>query len=152
MRITNEGHKAHLRIESLLHQWAEAVRHNETAAIWRNHHPSARIFDALLPFQYPDLQSYRDNWDSWQPPFIEPPLFEFIDLQIHAGDTVAFAHCVLHCKGILKDGRELDDRVRATFGFIHCEGRWLINHQHISLPVRVEAVDESTSDSRTGAL
>ncbi|SFD09551.1 hypothetical protein SAMN05660479_03132 [Microbulbifer thermotolerans] len=129
MRITNEGHKAHLRIESLLHQWAEAVRHNETAAIWRNHHPSARIFDALPPFQYPDLQSYRDNWDSWQPPFIEPPLFEFIDLQIHAGDTVAFAHCVLHCKGILKGG-----------------GNWMIAcAQHLALYIAKDAGLSTTS-------
>lgn len=135
MKTVTTGQTTEQQITALLQQWTEAVRHNDKASIWRNHDPQARIFDALPPIQYPDLQAYQDNWDSWQPPFAEPPRFEFTGLQICAGTQVAFAHGLLRCTGRLKDGTELDDQVRATFGFVRRDGRWLFTHQHISMPL-----------------
>ncbi|HSS96238.1 MAG TPA: nuclear transport factor 2 family protein, partial [Terriglobales bacterium] len=52
-----------------------------------------------------------------------------------ASGDVAAAYMLHRTSGILKDGREVGFWVRATLGCQRLNQRWLITHEHISLPV-----------------
>jgi len=122
-------------IRSLLKRWAEATRLDRQDEILSNHAPDALIFDVLPPMKYEGTAAYRKSWAEWQPETVGPGKFGLHDLAVTAGREVAFAHCLIHCGGTRPDGTTFEDWVRATLCLRKLAGRWLITHQHISMPV-----------------
>lgn len=122
-------------IELILSQWVEATRHDQKDLILVNHLPEAVIFDVLAPLQFQGILAYRKSFESWQPPFEIPCLFELSELTVKAEDEIGFAHCLINCGGKLPDGKEVRDTVRATFCFEKTDGSWRFTHHHISSPM-----------------
>jgi len=102
-----------------------------------NHAPNVLIFDVLPPLKYEGAAAYRKSWEEWQPETAGPGIFEFLDLKVTADSEVGFAHAIIHCGGKHPDGSSFEDTVRATFCLQKIRDRWLIVHQHISMPIGV---------------
>jgi ketosteroid isomerase-like protein len=126
-------------IRELLTTWANATRLGKQDEVLVSHAVDVTIFDVLPPLKYAGAEAYRKSWDEWQPTVKEPGLFEIHDLNITAGQDVAFAYCLIHCGGTQPNGRTFEDWVRATFCLCKLEGKWLITHQHISMPMAKQA-------------
>lgn len=112
------------QIRSVLDAWAQAVRNVDMPAILANHADDMVMFDVPVPLQSRGMDAYRKTWDL----FFEyssggPDSFNLIEVEITAGDTVAFAH------GILGIGKS---RLRLTVGLRKENGKWLIAHEHHS--------------------
>jgi len=122
-------------IRELLEKWARATRLGRQDEVLANHAPDVTIFDVLPPLKYESADAYRKSWDEWQPATEGPGLFEIHDLKVTAGDDLAFAHGLIHCGGTKPDGGTFQDWVRATFCLRQVEGKWLITHQHIGVPM-----------------
>ena len=71
------------------------------------------------------------------PPFAafqaKPVDFYISDVEITVGGEVAFATAIGRC-GDLSSGKKVDLAFRLTLGFRKQEGRWLIAHEHHSIP------------------
>ena len=52
---------------------------------------------------------------------------------------MAFAHSLNRITGALKNGNRTDFWLRATTGFRKFNGDWLITHDHVSVPLDLEA-------------
>lgn len=131
---TTESTAAEEKIRGVLDQWAAATRTGAQDRILANHDPDVVIYDVLPPMKYVGAAAYRESWDEWQPETEDEITFALHDLEISAGQDVAFAHGLLHCGGTTVDGTEFEDRVRATFCLRRHGERWLVAHQHISAP------------------
>lgn len=117
-------------IRELINDWAKATREGNNDAVLSNHAADVLIFDVLAPLQYKSAKEYRKSWDEWHPELSAESVFDIHDLNITAGETVAFAHCLIEC------GKTPNlDWVRATFCLRKTDGKWLVTHQHISMPV-----------------
>lgn len=125
---------AEAEVKAVLEAWTAATRENRRDDILRNHADDLVIFDVLLPLRYDSAAAYRAGWDDWQPDTRGGMVFELEDLRIHTGSDVAFAYGNLRCGGTLADGRTFSDLVRATFCLCRRDGRWVIQHQHVSKP------------------
>ncbi|MDA0835450.1 MAG: nuclear transport factor 2 family protein [Planctomycetota bacterium] len=123
-----------IAIHKLLTEWTDATREGRQEDILSNHAPELLVFDVLPPLKYDSAESYRASWDDWQPDTQGEMTFHLEDLEITAGDTVGYAHGVLHCGGSLPDGKTFSDTVRATFCLRKVNGKWTVFHQHISKP------------------
>ncbi len=121
-------------IRELLEKWAYETSCGNNDEILANHAPDVTIFDVLPPMKYEGADAYRKSWGDWQPTTEGPSLFEIHDLKITADQNVAFAYCFIHCGGTQPDGKKFEDWVRATFCLSKIKGKWLITHQHISMP------------------
>jgi ketosteroid isomerase-like protein len=67
--------------------------------------------------------------------FLQPPLgYEIRDLSITADKDVAFAHGINRLSGTL-NGNRFGGWVRWTAGLRKIDGRWLIAHDQVSVPV-----------------
>ena len=64
----------------------------------------------------------------------KPVAFDFEDMEITAGDDVAFATAIGHCVNIEHNGEKTNLKFRLTMGFHKQDGRWRIVHEHHSLP------------------
>ena len=118
------------QIREIINNWAKATREGNNHTVLSNHTTNVLIFDVLAPLQYKGAEAYRKSWDEWQPSNEGESLFEIHDLNITAGETVAFGYCLIEC-----GDRPNVDWVRATFCLCQTEGKWMVTHQHISMPM-----------------
>lgn len=68
-----------------------------------------------------------------------PIVFEIHDLNITAGDDVAFCHFLNRCGGTGENGEEQAAWMRATVCYRKTNGRWLVVHEHFSAPFDMES-------------
>ena len=91
-------------------------------------------FDVLPPLAKVGSESYRKNYKEFFAMYEGPLDVEFRDLRIVAGKDVAFIHCLERMSGTLKGGQKSDIWLRVTSGLRKINGKWLIIHDHISVP------------------
>jgi ketosteroid isomerase-like protein len=93
-----------------------------------------RSFDIEPPLQYVHTKHWKLTFAAYRGPID----YEMRDLSVTAGDDVAFAHSLNHVRGTMKNGRKTDLWVRWTACFRKSEGKWMIMHDHVSVPVQLE--------------
>jgi ketosteroid isomerase-like protein len=122
------------RIREIFDRWSQAVRNEDLEAIRANHASDLLMFDVPPPFLSRGIEAYMESWKLFYAFAPKPVMFDFDDLYIHAGSEVAFATAIGHCRTIEPDGQILPLDFRLTMGFRKIGERWLIVHEHHSLP------------------
>jgi uncharacterized protein (TIGR02246 family) len=122
-------------IRDLITRWAEAVHTEDLDTVLADHDPDIVMFDVPPPYDgVRGIQSYRDTW----PPFFkwqsQGALFEIVELDVTAGDDVAFAHALLRCGMPAELEANPANRLRLTIGLRKRDGRWVVTHEHHSFP------------------
>jgi len=125
------SHEAAIR--ELITRWAEAVHMGDLDAVLAEHDPDIVMFDVPPPYDgLRGIEKYRDSW----PPFFEwqsaGAIFEIVELNVTAGDDVAFAHALLRCGQPEEFAANPDNRLRLTIGLQKRDGRWVVTHEHHS--------------------
>jgi uncharacterized protein (TIGR02246 family) len=124
-------------IRTLLTGWAAAVHNGELDTVLADHADDIVMFDVPPPDRgVRGMAAYRDTW----PPFFEWQAngaeFEIEELDITAGDDVAFAWALLRC-GTPEEFTLLpEQRLRLTVALKKMSGRWVVTHEHHSFPDR----------------
>jgi uncharacterized protein (TIGR02246 family) len=123
------------QIRHLIETWADAVHRGDLEAVLADHSEDIVMFDVPPPYDgVRGIDAYRETW----PPFFEWQVrgasFEIVELNVTAGDEVAYAHALLRCgtKRELVDNPE--NRLRLTLGLRKEQGRWVVAHEHHSFP------------------
>ncbi|GGJ06153.1 nuclear transport factor 2 family protein [Streptomyces brasiliensis] len=60
---------------------------------------------------------------------------EVLSLRVRPGEGSAFSHALVRVRGTRGDGEPLDRVVRVTTGYRDAGFRWLIDHEHLSVPL-----------------
>jgi ketosteroid isomerase-like protein len=120
-------------LRELITRWAAAVRNEDLAGIRADHDPDMLMFDVPPPFLSRGLDAYMATWQPFFAMQARPVEFMLRDVEITAGDEVAFATAVGRC-GDLSSGTRVDLEFRLTIGFRKLGGRWIIVHEHHSIP------------------
>jgi uncharacterized protein (TIGR02246 family) len=121
-------------LRDLIEAWAAAVRRKDTTGILRSHAPDFVMFDVPPPFKSVGLEAYRKTWDlffSWSS---DPVCFEIQEMDVTAGADVAFAFAAMRCEGPGSDGKSGALDFRLTMCLKKIDGRWMIAHEHHSVP------------------
>ena len=120
-------------LRQLIARWAKAVRDEDLVGIRADHDPDLLMFDVPPPFQSRGLDAYMATWDGFFALQAKPVQFDFHEVAINAGTDVAFATAIGRCCD-LSSGEKVDLEFRLTMGFRRREGRWLVVHEHHSIP------------------
>jgi uncharacterized protein (TIGR02246 family) len=121
-------------IRELVEKWARAVRAKDFEGILADHSPDIVMFDVPPPLVSRGIEAYRKTWDvffSWAD---EPVVFDFNELDVTAGEDVAFVTALMKCTGTEKDGKRTRLEFRLTVGLRRINGRWMVMHEHHSIP------------------
>jgi ketosteroid isomerase-like protein len=78
----------------------------------------------------------RFRHPGWIASFDSPPRLAHRDPTVHVGGDVAFVHTLSSMTGT--QGGEFTLWFRSTFGLRRMGGRWLIVHQHESVPFHMD--------------
>jgi uncharacterized protein (TIGR02246 family) len=122
-------------IRRLIEDWAAAVRARKIGAVVAHHADDVVMFDVPPPVVVRGISAYRKTW----PPFFrwqreENGTFDIVELNITAGDTVAFATALLRCGSKAELAKNNRPRLRLTIGLRRVDGTWKIAHEHHSFP------------------
>ena len=101
--------------------------------------PNIVLFDVVNPFQQMGSVASRQRAEEWFSSFAGPIAYEISDLRITAGDNVAFSHGLSHVSATKKDGGQLDMWWRTTLCFSKIDEKWMVIHEHNSVPFDVES-------------
>jgi ketosteroid isomerase-like protein len=92
-------------------------------------------YDIVPPLQDIGADTYRKVWAGTFAFFKNSIEFETRDQHIVTGTDVAFSYFLLRLKTEMGNGIKVDRWQRMTFGFNKINGKWLITHEHVSVPV-----------------
>jgi uncharacterized protein (TIGR02246 family) len=134
MATENRETNDEAQIRELIDRWLKSLRAKDLDGIMSCYAPDILLFDILPPLQYVGTDAYRKNWAKWFPTFQDSIGYEIRDLSVTTGDKVAFSHSLNRISGKRTDGEESDVRVRATVCYRKIDGKWMITHEHVSVP------------------
>jgi ketosteroid isomerase-like protein len=122
-------------IRRVIEDWASAVRVKNIGKVIAHHTDDMVMFDVPPPVVVRGLSAYRRTWSpffKWQEQ--GDGTFDIVELDITAGDTVAFATAVLRCGSKAELAKDNRPRLRLTIGLRKVRNTWKIAHEHHSFP------------------
>ena len=128
-------------IKALEDRFAAAVKAKDLDAIMQVYVPdqSLVVFDVVPPRQYVGAAAYRKDWQEFLAMFPGPITFEVSELAVGVDHDMAYSHSIQRVAGADKQGKTLDLTARVTDVYKKVKGRWLIVHEHVSVPVDLAA-------------
>ncbi len=138
MITENNKATAETQIQQLIEERVKAIRDRDINALLSNHVPDVRSFDLLAPLHYTGADTVRERTQKWLSSYQGSISYKIRDLEITAGDDVAFCHYIYHVTGTLTGGGNVDMWARATVCLREIDGKWMIAHEHQSVPFDVE--------------
>ena len=130
----NSRSKDETEILALIERWAHAVRNEDRATIREAHDADMLMFDVPPPFLSRGLDGYMATWETFFSTAEKPVAFHFHDIEITAGEDVAFATAVGNCVYFDPKGHRQPLQFRLTMGLRKIDGRWRVMHEHHSVP------------------
>ena len=125
------------KIRALVDNFSAAIRAKDLDKIMAIYEPGADlvVFDVIPPRQYVGFEAYKKDWQEVLDMIPGPITFDIVDMSISAEGNLAYSRAIEHVAGKMKDGGNLDITVRVTDVYRKKNGKWLIVHEHVSVPV-----------------
>ncbi|HKN00549.1 MAG TPA: nuclear transport factor 2 family protein [Candidatus Binataceae bacterium] len=100
--------------------------------------PDLIVFDLIPPRQYTGWDAYRTDWQGVLAGCKDAPAMEMNDLIVEGDKRYAYGHNIQHLTCTTTGGQKLDVTFRVTDAYKKIAGKWLIVHEHVSVPVDLE--------------
>lgn len=131
-------------IETILQQIAKAHADKDAVKLASFYRPATRLFDLAPPLSRTgmnigDIATWFDTWDG-------PINLEHQDVNTELSDNLAITTALLHMSGKKQEGEEIDLWFRATTCLKQYHGRWLIIHEHTSVPFYMDGSQRAALD------
>ncbi len=122
------------QIRSLIERRIRGIHDKDVATVTSDQAPNIVLFDAIPPLQSIGLDAERERTREWFSSYEGRIGYDVHDLDITAGDDVAFCHYLYRVSGTMKNGQQVDMWVRATLCLRKLDGAWKVTHEHNSVP------------------
>ena len=119
-------------IATLIDDWTDAICKGDIDRVLANRTDDIVMYDVPEPIQVKGIDAYKDMWKL----FFEhnaagPDRFRLSDVQVVAGDDIAYAHGLLTIGGGAA-------HCRLTLGLRRIDGAWKVTHEHHSIPIKLD--------------
>ncbi len=131
-------------IRSVIDARNAAITRKDKDAVVASYTPDPVRFDLAPPLvsdptDTEGLQAWFDTWDG-------EIGYEIRDVIIESKGDLACTHSLNHMTGTKKDGEQVNVWFRETLTLKKPEGRWLISHEHESVPFYMDGSDKAALD------
>jgi len=132
--LTSDNTQDEDAIRELVENWANAVRRKDLRAILLNHSANMLMFDVPPPLASKGIEAYKKTWDLFFSWARDPVVFDISEIDITAGDDVAFVTALMRCAGTETNGQAIELDFRLTIGLRKIDSQWIVVHEHHSIP------------------
>jgi uncharacterized protein (TIGR02246 family) len=122
------------QVRAIIEDYAEGLRNKDADRCVSHYADNVVQFDLAPPLENRGKETARKNLAEWFKTFAGPIGVETTGLTIAAGTEAAFAFCLNHISGTNTKGEKNDHWVRISIGFQKTDGKWLVTHEHVSVP------------------
>ena len=124
-------------IAALEQRIATAVEAKNADAVMANYVPgdSLMVFDMIPPREYDGWNAYKKDWQGVFDLCTSPISMKITDLKLVSDGKLAVGHSLQHFKCTTAKGDKIAMVMRTTDGYRKSGGKWLIFHEHNSVPV-----------------
>ncbi|HXY13013.1 MAG TPA: SgcJ/EcaC family oxidoreductase [Terriglobales bacterium] len=133
--------KNEAEIKAVYDRWAKAFEAHDIEGIMSIYAPGDAViaYDVVPPLQYKGKDAYRKDYLEFLGQYDGPIHVEYRDMRILSSGDLGFIHALEHFTGKLKNGQQSDLWLRATSGLRKIDEKWLIVHDHVSVPIDFES-------------
>jgi ketosteroid isomerase-like protein len=135
---------AQSEVRALLDSRSEAMGMKDIDRVMSLYSPDIVYFDLVPPLRYTGSAALRERFLDWFGRWQSAIGQDIGEVNIVASGDIAAAHMLIRASGTLKTGQAVGYWVRTSNSFRRSNHRWLITHEHVSLPVDLK--------SRTAAM
>lgn len=122
------------QIRAIIEDYGEGLKDRDADRCVAHYADDIVQFDLAPPLEYRGKETLRKNLSDWFKNFSGPIGLEMSGLEISAGADTAFAYTLNHITSTNTNGQKNDYWVRVTIGFRKTGGKWLVTHEHVSVP------------------
>lgn len=123
-------------IRELFTGWVEAIQAQDLKGVLVDHDSDIVMFDVPPPYDgVRGIDDYRKSWSPFFEWINQGAQFQLLELDVTAGNDVAFAYALLRCGTQADFDTNPDNRLRVTVGLRKVDGRWVVVHEHHSFPM-----------------
>jgi len=133
---SNEGTTA---VVSLIDALAMAIRRKDVDAVMSVFSPDVVSFDLGPPLRHGGGSAFEERWRALFDAYQGSIDFEPHDLRISASNDLAFSHSLNRMRGTTKSGVTTDRWSRWTACYRKTNGKWLIVHEQVSVPIDMKS-------------
>jgi len=140
--LTNQlpqyNHKNYQRDEvyQTMESFAEAIREGDIKHIMSFYSDEVVAYDMMPPLEFSGKDKYEKSWQECFTSYFKFPLnFDYEKQKFSIEGNVAFTHALVHMSGESKDGEKMDMWMRNTTCLKKSGDKWLIIHEHNSIPM-----------------
>ncbi len=148
-RFARAGSSDEAEIKALEARFVKALEAKDVDAIMANYVPgdSLLVFDLLPPRQYVGSDAYKKDWQGFLASCQGPLKVEMTDVSVVADGQLGYGHNIERLRKLgyghniqrlrcaTANGTAMDITTRVTDGYQKHGGKWLIVHEHVSVPV-----------------
>ena len=115
--------------------WSKALEKRDLDTMLADYHKNIHLFDIHPPYQIVGIKAYRKLWEQSLAHF--PEKFKSIhkNIKIYVDGNTAYLHCMHRIQAIKPSTAPEMSWVCATICFQKINRKWLVTHEHISIPV-----------------
>lgn len=124
-------------IKALEQRYVTAVKAKDVKAIMACYVPdeSLVVFDLVPPRQYVGAKAYQKDWEDLFAAYPGPADVEMSDLNVMTEGNLGYGHNIQHTTLTDKESKKIMLVLRVSNGYRKINGKWLISHEHVSVPV-----------------
>jgi len=133
IRQTNEDEA---EIRQAIENFSEAFRAKDLEKIVACYAPGIVAFDLMPPLQHVGIEAWREVWAKSLPMMQGQITLEFRDLKIDVSNDLGVCRGLHHFR--MTGAEEVEVWLRWTACFRKMNGKWLVIHEHTSVPADME--------------
>jgi uncharacterized protein (TIGR02246 family) len=121
-------------LRDLVDERVRAVAARDGKTLGGRAHPDVLAYGVVGALSSTGNDAVDVQMNAWFDGYRDGPQYTVHDLLVDADGALGYCAFVYHVKGTLNDGTEVSMAVRATLVCKRFDGRWLIVHDHESVP------------------
>jgi uncharacterized protein (TIGR02246 family) len=125
---------AHEELWSLIEERVAAVASRDADVLAARQAADVLAFNVLPPLRLVGAAEVAPQTQAWFDGYARGPGYEVRDLQVDADGDLGYCAFLYHVTGVLHSGDRVSMWVRATLVCRRVDGRWVIIHDHESIP------------------
>jgi uncharacterized protein (TIGR02246 family) len=135
MIIKENRAKNDAEIRELIEGLVKAIRAKEISGVMSVFAPEVISFDLGPPLRHGGGEKFMIRWQQLFESYEGPIDYEVSDLNITAGDDIAFSYSLNRISGTTKNSQKVDRWLRWTACYRKTNDKWRIVHEQVSVPV-----------------
>lgn len=124
-------------VHQTLEKFAGAIREGDINHIMSFYSDDVIAYDMMPPLEFSGKDKYQKLWQEYFANYFKFPIhFDYEKQKITIEGDVAFTHALIHMSGEPKnEDKKMDMWIRNTTCFKKVGDKWLITHEHNSIPL-----------------